>query len=152
MDFKARFLFITRGDPKLILEKARKMTIDVDKIKISAATREDVPLHLSIVDLGIFFIKPAYSKRASSATKLGEMLAMGLPVITNKIKGDADHLLKNYKCGVLLDSFEYTPEILAAIHTVENQASKSLAKDIYDLSKSISKYHKIYFELALATT
>lgn len=52
------------------------------------AVRADMPGLLASADASVFFIKPSYSKKASSATKLGELLAMQLPVVTNGGWGD----------------------------------------------------------------
>src|SRR5262249_14600194 len=77
------FLFVTPDDPHPIREAARTRGIDPDRLTIVAATRDDVPQLMAAADFGIFFIKPVFSKTASSPTKMGEMLAVGLPIIAN---------------------------------------------------------------------
>ena len=77
-----------------------------EKIKIVSATRERMPLFLSICNAGIFFIKNSWSKKASSPTKLGEWMAMGKPVVCNSGIGDIDKLMQEPNAGVLLNSFD----------------------------------------------
>jgi glycosyltransferase involved in cell wall biosynthesis len=73
------------------------VTPDGNKVKaapdiiVREVKRSEVPLYCSIADAAVFFIKPSFSKMASSATKMGEVMAMELPVITNKGWGDVAH-------------------------------------------------------------
>jgi len=38
----------------------------------------------------LFFIKPVWSKKASSPTKLAELMGLGIPVFSNSGVGDVD--------------------------------------------------------------
>ena len=71
----AKFLFLTPD-----IEKVESRTDFI----VRTAGRRDVPIYCSISNLALFFIQPTFSKKASSATKLAEVMAMGLPVITNR--------------------------------------------------------------------
>ena len=66
---------------------------------------ERVPEHLAAADVGICFLGDLVSKRAPSPTKYGEYLASGLPVITNRWTGDAEHL-DGMPTWILVDRFE----------------------------------------------
>ena len=72
------------------------------------AERYEVPSLLSLCDFSIAFIKPAYSKIASSPTKFGELLSMGIPFICNKGIGDMEEIVNKYRCGILTDDFNET--------------------------------------------
>ena len=61
-----------------------------------------MPVLLSLSTLSLFFIKPAYSKKASSPTKMGELMSMGIPFITNSGVGDIDLLVNEYKVGIAI--------------------------------------------------
>ncbi len=98
-----KFLFVTPDDPSIILGKALGIGLQETDLIIVRASRSEVPAHLSISDLGIFFIKSAYSKKASSATKMGEMMAMKVPVITNSGVGDGEVIVSEYKVGWLVN-------------------------------------------------
>jgi hypothetical protein len=66
-------------------------------------------LNISLFDTSIFFIRPTYSKKASSPTKQGEIMAMGIPLICNYGVGDTDEIVK--KCKHLHNDMYDYPEI-----------------------------------------
>jgi hypothetical protein len=76
-----------------IVAKAEAKGIDAKDILVEPATRQQVPLFLSLSNWSIFFIKDAYSKKASSPTKQGEIMAMGIPIVCNDI-GDTGKIVK----------------------------------------------------------
>jgi glycosyltransferase involved in cell wall biosynthesis len=109
-------------------------------VVVTRATRPQIPLYISIAQAAICFIKPTFSKKASSATKLGEILAMNIPVIVNKGWGDIDELIIKLKSKVPLinlDGLEHYTII----------ESNEFFTDHYSLSGGIRKYHTIYSKL-----
>jgi len=62
----------------------------------------EIPRYLKAADLALSFIKPSYSKQASSPTKLAEYLASGLPVVCNAGVGDVDAVIERDRTGVLI--------------------------------------------------
>jgi glycosyltransferase involved in cell wall biosynthesis len=101
----SKFLFITQDDKSLILQKAKEKQISREKIIIHSANRNEVPIYISLSDISIFFIKPLYSKKASSPTKMGEIMALGVPIITNKGIGDDDQIIGESGAGMLIEKF-----------------------------------------------
>lgn len=81
-----------------------------DDVRIKKVLRENIPLYLSLASASIFFIKPTFSKKASSATKMGELLAMNVPVITNRGWGDVEAISKEstlyFQDSIILQNFE----------------------------------------------
>jgi hypothetical protein len=63
-----------------------------------------VPLFLSLSNWSVFFIKDAYSKKASSPTKQGEIMAMGIPIVCNDI-GDTGKIVKVSMPALVVQSF-----------------------------------------------
>lgn len=98
------FLFITHDDKQKIINAAIEKGIDPAAIKVQPASRNEVPLYLSISNWSIFFIKDLYSKIASSPTKQGEIMAMGIPIICNDI-GDTGYIVKQTKAGIVPETF-----------------------------------------------
>lgn len=90
----AKFLFVTKEPKELIIKAAEKTEVRETDLLVTSALRKDVPLLISISTACIYFIKPSFSKQASSPTKHGEMLAMGKSIITNSGVGDSS-ILKN---------------------------------------------------------
>ena len=59
----AKFFFITKENPQLILEKAKSKEIDVSNIKIQPSSREMMPSYIGVSNFSIFFILPIFSKK-----------------------------------------------------------------------------------------
>jgi glycosyltransferase involved in cell wall biosynthesis len=148
----AQFLFITPDDPQLILQTAEKTGISVEKLIIKKAERKEVPQLLALSHLSIFFIKPSYSKKASSPTKMGEILSMGLPVICNAGVGDADYLFSQYQPGVLVEELNvagYDKAIAGVEEALQIPPDnlRKMALDYFALKKGVDLYHQIYQKL-----
>lgn len=101
----AKFIIITHNPVELVNYPLQK---DVCTLKVS---RENIPLYLSLASASICFIKPSFSKKASSATKMGELLAMNIPVITNPGWGDVETIHTEskvyFKDSLILQNFEF---------------------------------------------
>jgi glycosyltransferase involved in cell wall biosynthesis len=82
----SRFLILT---PDL-----QKVSEDKNIVALSVQ-RQEVPSYINLADASICFIKPSFSKKGSSATKMAEVLAMERPVITNEGWGDVESLCRN---------------------------------------------------------
>lgn len=146
---KAHFLFITTEAPDTILLKAKELQLPPDQISIQKAERKEVPHLLAQSDVSIFFIKPYYSKKASSATKMGEILAMGIPIIANAEVGDHDFLFEKYTCGMLAPNFDQASfdHIIAQLETLQQISPEHLrnaALDYYSLKKGVNLYAQVY--------
>ncbi|MEO6391831.1 MAG: glycosyltransferase family 4 protein [Pyrinomonadaceae bacterium] len=98
-------LVLTQSDGDQFAELLRARGVPDDDFLILEAAPEDVPRFLSAADLALMFIKPGYSKKASSPTKLAEYLACGLPVICNAGIGDVDEVIETDRVGVLIREF-----------------------------------------------
>jgi glycosyltransferase involved in cell wall biosynthesis len=99
-----RFLFLSYDNPEEILNEARSLDIDTELIKVVGVNRTVLPTYLGIFDLSIFFIKPVFSKFASSPTKQAELMSMGIPVVCNAGIGDTDSIIRQYEAGICLEN------------------------------------------------
>ena len=145
----AKFLFITPDAPQIILDQALKYNIPANCFIIKRAERQEVPTMLLESDLSIFFVKPAYSKKASSPTKMGEILAMGIPIIANTNVGDNEYLFQKYECGLLLENFEHATlqnalADLPLLLSKPPQHFRAAAVSYFGLQEGVSKYAKVY--------
>ncbi len=95
---EARFLFVAPSGDDAIRAAAEQRGVE-DAVEVRSAGREEVPGWLAAADLGIMFVRPVWSKKAASPTKLGEMLAMGLPVLANAGVGDVAEILRRDRRG-----------------------------------------------------
>jgi len=149
---EAVFLFISGEAPEFIRSEALAKGIDPNKIIIQKAAREEVPTLISLSDASIFFIKPVYSKKASSPTKQGELMAMGVPVICNTNVGDTDYVVEKYGAGVLVNDFsasEYQRVIdqLPQLAQTDPQKLRKGANEYFSLEGGIENYYRIYQRL-----
>ena len=113
---------------------------------------EEMPNHIKLGHVGLFFIKPVLSKRSSCPTKFAEYLACGLPVIINSGIGDTDTIVENNRVGIVvrefqresyLDSLSKLFELLKEKDILYNRCNKT-AKEVFSLEIGVSKYFDIY--------
>lgn len=143
------FLFVTNDNPDHILSAAAQSGIAAASIRIKPAARTEVPLFIAACDYSLFFIKPVFSKRASSPTKQGEIMAMGKPVICNSNVGDTDYVVKQYHSGVLVKDFsemEYKKSIEEVTVNEDFDAVKIRegARQFFSLEEGVRRYAEVY--------
>lgn len=149
----ATFLFITPDNPNDILRLAANKNIPIEAIVIHSVARSQVPKYLHLSDISLYLIKPLYSKQASSPTKTGEIMAMGIPLITNAGIGDSDAIIKNTKSGLLINEFS-NAEYNRIIHEIEtllksdHKIIRQGAKEYFSLQNGVQKYNAVYKKLA----
>jgi glycosyltransferase involved in cell wall biosynthesis len=102
----ALFLFISNEAEEKIKSIAIQKGIDPKDIKVASCLHKEVPTYISLFDISIYFILPAYSKKASSPTKQGELMAMGIPIVCNANVGDADKIIAETNSGWVVSNFE----------------------------------------------
>ncbi|MBV9773461.1 MAG: glycosyltransferase [Gemmatimonadetes bacterium] len=145
----SRLLFVTPDAPEPILAAARERGIAPGELVVRSAQRAEVPGFLAAADLGLFFIRPSYSKQSSSPTKLGELLAMGLPVVTNGGVGDVEPILDEVGGGVVVDGFdaaayERAVDRLDAVLALPPREIRERAMQVYDLRAAVDSYAGLY--------
>ena len=150
---KFKFLFLTLDDPKMITQKCEDLSIPIYKIIVTSSSRAQLPNYMRLIDCSIFFIRPSFSKQASSPTKMGELMSMGIPVIANDGVGDSTELIQKYKAGVLVDleeenSFENAVNNFDNLLNLSKSEIRKGALDFFSLEGGVEKYHNIYKILA----
>lgn len=148
---KACFLFVTVEDPAAIRKAASNHRIDPESLVIRAAAREEVPSTIAAGDIGIAFKQPSFSALACSPTKLGEMLAMGIPVVANDGVGDVGQILDQTKSGVALREFtqaSYSAAIDRLNCLSDAQEIRESARRLLSLDQGAQNYSTIYETMA----
>jgi glycosyltransferase involved in cell wall biosynthesis len=144
-------LFITTEPESMVLDAAQRLGIDVKNIRVKPALRQEVPNYISLMDYSIFFIKPCFSKKASSPTKQGEIMAMGTPVLCNSGVGDTAYVVNKYKSGIAVDDFSDATlkEAISKLMNTEfdKQEIRKGAVEFYGLDKGIDNYEAVYRKL-----
>jgi len=143
-----KMLILTKDDPELVKQLTRDAGIDADKLIVRYAERKELPVYISLSDCSIFFIRPTYSKIASSPTKHAELMGMGIPVICNNI-GDTGLVIKETGTGILVKKFtenEYE-KVIAQIDQllqIPKEKIRQAAFQYFDLSKGTADYLNVY--------
>lgn len=148
----AKFLFITPDAPDHILQAAAQKGIPARQLVIVSAGRKEVPMYLSLSALSVYFIKPLYSKKASSPTKTAEIMGMGIPLITNTGIGDSDLILQGSSAGLLINAFEngeydrVIEQIDVLLKTDKSRIIQT-SRDHFSLEKGVELYERAYQQL-----
>jgi len=150
----ARLHILNRGGHDYIQERMQALNIDPASVQIDAADHAGVARAMRQMDAGIFFIRPAYSKKASAPTKLGEFLGCGVPCLGNTGVGDMATILESEQVGVALNGFE-EPAMREAVDRLLRLTQepdikmrcREVALRYFSLDKGVRDYDRIYREL-----
>jgi glycosyltransferase involved in cell wall biosynthesis len=140
------FLIVSGEHPANIYRIAQEKGIDTAALIILSCLHQDVPKYISLFDLSVFFIRPSFSKQASSPTKQGESMAMGIPIVCNSGVGDTDFVVEKYSAGAVLasancdDYKDFVFPISAFNHTKTIEG----AQEFYGLKNGVETYFMMY--------
>jgi len=141
-----RFLIVSGEAPETIYAKASEKHIENEAIIISSCLHKEVPKYIRLFDLSVFFIRPSFSKQASSPTKQGELMAMGIPIVCNAGVGDTDLVIEKYDAGTVLT--ETNPSSFEAfsfpIQGFNKERTAIGAQEFYGLENGVNTYFSIY--------
>jgi glycosyltransferase involved in cell wall biosynthesis len=148
----AKFLFLTPDNEEFILNSAKKYNLNSTDFIIKFAQRQEIPTYAHASNFSIFFIKPAYSKKSSSPTKMGELMAMGIPLICNNNVGDVELIMRKTNAGFCLaqlaeETFIETTQQIKSWNLTHPQEIRESSKQFYDLENGGNLYLAIYKEL-----
>lgn len=155
LDPETFVLILTQRNKQNVIENLQTRGVKDTDFLVESVSPAEVPAYLSAADIAVSFIKPCYSKLASSPTKIAEYLACGLPFISNGGIGDIDELIRAKKVGVLIDDFDHESYLKALKKMGILLTDASLAKrcrktaeEEFDLSNiGGRKYRSLYQQL-----
>ena len=150
----AKILIINKGEHKFIQESLENQAIPLDSVEILSANHDEIPCLIKRMSATVFFLKPLFSKQASAPTKLGELLASGIPCLTNAGVGDMADIIENGGVGIALDEFSQR----SIRHGIKGLIELTQQEDIihkcrktaelnFSLEDGINSYAKIYKSL-----
>jgi glycosyltransferase involved in cell wall biosynthesis len=119
---------------------------------IGAVPPSEIPAYLRRAKAGLSFIKPTFSKIASSPTKIPEYLAAGIPAISNAGIGDTDRTLLDDRVGIVLRDFSreaYEAAVVALLELLDDAdlaaRCRRSAYERFDLKKvGAERYRRLY--------
>lgn len=149
---EAVMVFLTLDKPETIYQPALEMGIPKKALRIKAVGRKELPLHISLFDWSVFFIQPVFSKTASSPTKQGELMSMGIPIVCNAGVGDTEKIIEQYNAGFSVANTspsELEKAVSASPQLLQPDRDSIFlgAKQYFSLEKGIEKLDRIYAAL-----
>ena len=147
------FLWLTPARHERVHELMGARGISENDYAVLASSSRDVPSYLSAADAGLAFIKPCFSKLASSPTKYAEYLGCGLPLIINEGVGDSDELITRERVGALVRDFnelEYANaagviEGLSGDPEPTRHRTREVAERLFDVRRvGVERYARLY--------
>ena len=155
-DPAARFDIITQDNPQVL-----RATLDPDaqlgpRLVIRALLPRDVPAALHAQTASVFFYAGGQvSELGRSPTRMAEILASGLPVVTNSGVGDVARIVQRYRVGVLVETPE--PQAMAAawadLQTLLQDKDlpsrcRQAAEEVFSLPSGTTAYADLYAQLS----
>jgi glycosyltransferase involved in cell wall biosynthesis len=104
-DDKMFALILTQSPIEIIKPLLEERGFGEKDYFIQKVSPKEIPIYLTAADAAVSFIKPCFSKLASSPTKNAEYLASGLPMIANSGVGDTAEMTLEDNVGVIIDKF-----------------------------------------------
>ncbi len=151
---EAKIVILNRGEHRLIEERLDFFGVPRASVEIKFVRHEEIPGEMARMDAAVFFIKPCFSKIASSPTKMGELLSCGVPCLSNAGVGDVREILEENRVGVALENFESESlekgmERLLALSQEPGiqRRCRRVAEQMYALEGGIQALNAIYQKL-----
>jgi len=146
---EALFHFLTKEPASLIYDKAKELDISRSHFLIEESSRNNIPIKTKNWNFSFIFIIPSYSKKFSSPTKQGELMAMGIPIICNEGVGDVDKIVIKFNSGVIISTNEIANLNIQDIlqKSFEKEQIRKGGIEYFSLKKGVKMYLKIYDKL-----
>ena len=150
----ARLHIINKGGHDYINEYLKNANINKESVLLETTDQIGVAHAMQSMDVGLFIIKPLYSKISSMPTKLGEFLGCGVPCICNSGVGDMADIVNDKGIGIVLNSFDINEKkesILHLLKLIKDPAVKNrcreTALEYFSLEEGVVLYNRIYNSL-----
>ncbi len=141
-EFFRRFRVQHSAARLVVLTPDRALVPKEDSIITRSVPRHEVPEYITLASASVCFIKPTFSKIGSSATKMAEVLAMGVPVLVNPGWGDVDYLKDEFSGVTIVDP----KNAIADLPPVFSGPGDRF-RGFFSLESGVQKYAAIYEEL-----
>jgi len=156
----ARFLVVTKGNHDLVYRALDRTGVDLARVEVRGADFAEVAGQIARMDAGLFFIRPAWSKRASCPTRMGEFLACGKPLVANGGVGAVAQDIAETGTGIALPplgtetvdlgNLDAALEAIFAMAADPDMAARcrAVAEERFSLATGVAAYSDIYARLA----
>lgn len=145
---------VTRDDPDVVLEEARRQGADTSGIEIVSRPFEAMPAEIRQFDGAAMFFAAEFSELGRSPTRLAELLGCGVPCVANPGVGDVVMILERYRVGVLATSDNDTAmdrtvrEFFALLEDADTpRRCRHAAEELFSLDSGVARYDALYRRL-----
>ncbi len=145
------FEILTRDDPQKVQESLDPSKKWEARLQISSVPFTEMPKRLRRHKGSIFFFNADISKLGSCPTRMGELLAAGIPILANPGVGDVETIIQEHQVGVLIED-----ESEAAVHGACQafiqllqrsdiaEHCRNTAIALFSLEGGVSTYRQVY--------
>ena len=154
-----RFVIVNRGEQELVRSMIASAGLAGADIELRAADFDEMPAIVGAAHVGIALVRQSPSKSGSSAVKVAEYLACGLPIVVNAGLGDVDVQVREHDAGHVVpgygaDDIVTAGRAVAALVANEGARARAraLAEAAYDVSAATARYAEVYSRVAGAST
>ena len=150
LDKKINLKVLTSSSFDEIARSCSFKNLDKVKLEVKFVERQSLSHEISSFNLLGFCLKENFSVQASMPTKIGEILACGIPLICNSFNSDIEKLINENKVGLTYDfRKQLTNKDLNKIFKLVYDPNISLncintAKSYFSLYEGSLKYNRIY--------
>ncbi len=149
--------FVVNGDPDEVRQAGHRAGIAAARLQVGSVPYAEVPDVLTRSTATFFLIRPEGSKIASAATKFGESLAVGRPVLANEGVGDSAAVIRADDVGAVVpaldrDGFDVAARRLLAVLAAPDivERCRASAARRYDLALGVDAYSRLYADVLRA--
>jgi glycosyltransferase involved in cell wall biosynthesis len=147
----ARLLIVNRGQYEYIRNELAKVGVPEAAFDIVSSEHSAVPQKMALMDAGIFFYKPSFSRAGCAPTKLGEFLGCGIPCLSNAGVGDMAEVLEGEQVGVALKAFDEVSLIVGlnkllqlTLDPATPARCVAAAERHFSLDEGVARYAEVY--------
>lgn len=151
---RVKFLILNKNNHDLILKDLNKFADESLSFEIVSSPYEDIPKHLNECSGSIFFYEWKNSGISSVPTRLGELLACGVPCLSIKSNGGYFQEIKDLGCLTLLTDLnekEFEKKGREFLNLMQSQDIKdkcrNASKEFFSLNNGISEYLRVMKEI-----
>lgn len=150
-------LVLTQSQPEIMKNLLKERGFTEKDFLITKVAPAEIPVYLIAADIAVSFIKPCYSKQASSPTKNAEYLICGLPVVVNDGIGDTSRFTREDQTGVIIENFSaesYRKAVAELEKMLENrklisEKCRKSARQRFDLQTIAGKRYRLVYSRLL---
>ena len=145
---------VTRDDAASVISAVEKAGLASERVALYSRSPPDVAASLATFDAGVMFFETGIAKIGSCPTRLGETLACGIPVVTNRGVGDVAEIVTQYRVGALVEdgsekAMRYAWAELTELLQDPNLRARCrhAAEHYFSLDRGVSLYNDLYLRV-----